>query len=506
MRIETFLRQSAAANPEQLALIADPRRLTYRELDEHSDRLATFLAAGGVRQGDRVVMFMDNVWEAAISIFGVFKAGAVLCPVTPALKQQELRFILNNCQPKAILTMAKYARLCVEAGADAVPPLLVTARGTPVPNAHPFEDCLSSAVGSPPEGGTEDALAFILHTSGSTGEPKGVMMAHTNVDFASGAIAGYLENSARDVVLCVLPLSFTYGLYQLLVAMRVGATLVLEKSFAFPHTVLERARAEGVTGLPLVPTMAAMILSMSEPVPLPMLRYITSAAASLPPAHIAALLKRFPGVQLYSMYGLTECARATYLPPEELAHRPTSVGKAITGTEAFVADESGRPVAPGTIGELVVGGAHVMCGYWQDEKATAAVLRPGRRPGERRLLTGDLFRTDADGFLHFVARKDDIIKIRGEKVAPRRVEEALHTCPGIVEAMVLGRPDPLLGSVLHAVAVRSDPALTERDVIGHCARLLPDVMVPKTIEFREKLPKTASGKVLRRRAAESREE
>jgi long-chain acyl-CoA synthetase len=506
MRIEAFLRRSAAADPDRIAIVAGDARIAYGTLDRMSDALGYALCARGVGRGDRVVVFMENVWEAAVAIFAVLKAGAVFCPVNPAVKADGLRYVIGNCRPKAILTQAKHAALCAEAGkALSSPPLVIAAGGKAAPGVLAFEDCIAEGWGFLPGEGDDGDLAMIIYTSGSTGVPKGVMMAHANMDAASGSIAAYLENTAEDVVLCVLPLAFTYGLYQLLVAVRVGATLVLEKSFAFPYAVLEKAHAESVTGLPLVPTMAAMILSMRETVPLPSLRYITNAAAALPPAHIEGLAKHFPGVRLYSMYGLTECARATYLSPEELAQRPDSVGKAIPGTRAFVVDGAGEPVGPGIVGELVVAGPHVMRGYWENAEATAAALRPGGKPEEIRLHTGDLFRVDEEGFLYFVGRKDDIIKIRGEKVAPRQVETVLHACPGVAEAVVIGRPDPILGTVLHAVVVASDPALTDREVIRHCVRALPDIMVPKTVEFRKELPKSANGKVMRRLVAEAGE-
>ncbi|PSJ62776.1 class I adenylate-forming enzyme family protein [Pseudaminobacter soli (ex Li et al. 2025)] len=511
MRVETFLRQSAATGPDRIAIVADGARLSYAELDAKSDRLAAALAAEGVSRGDRVVVFMENVWETAVAIFAVLKAGAVFCPVNPQLKTDGVGLILRDCRPSAVLTQEKFLDVCARASSDLLSPLLlIAARATGALPADvlAFEALIADdGSGVLPEAGGEDDLAMIIYTSGSTGRPKGVMMTHASMDAASSSIASYLENTAEDIVLGVLPLSFTYGLYQLLVAVRVGARLVLEKNFAFPHAILEKARAEGVTGLPLVPTIAAMLLSMKDlaPSPLPALRYLTNAAAPLPPAHVEGLQKLFPGAKLYCMYGLTECARAAYLPPEELDRRPGSVGQAIPGTQAVVLDEAGQLVGPGTVGELVVRGPHLMRGYWENPEATDAVLRPGPKPGEKQLYTGDLFRTDADGFLYFVSRKDDMLKIKGEKVAPRQVEAALCECPGVVEAVAFGRPDPILGLALHAAVVVSDPAPTEREIIRHCARILPDFMVPKSIEFRAELPKTASGKVLRRLAVEAGE-
>ncbi|MBN8921274.1 MAG: AMP-binding protein, partial [Rhizobiales bacterium] len=284
---------------------------------------------------------------------------------------------------------------------------------------------------------------MLVYTSGSTGFPKGVMMTHQNVVAAATSITTYLENSEDDIILNVLPVSFDYGLYQVLMAMKVGATLVLEKSFAFPQVIFERMRAERVTGFPLVPTMAALILQMKEvrADSFPDLRYITNTAAALPPAHIQRLQELFPGARLYSMYGLTECKRCTYLPPEELRRRPASVGIAIPGTEAYVVDDAGERAKPGETGELVIRGAHVMKGYWENAEATDKALKAGPFPWEKVLHTGDLFRTDEDGFLYFVGRKDDIIKTRGEKVSPKEVENVLYSLPGISEAAVIGVPD-----------------------------------------------------------------
>jgi amino acid adenylation domain-containing protein len=508
VRVETFLRQSAAADPDRIAITAGDTRLSYGALDAASDRLAAALIAHGAKRGDRIAVLMENIPEAAVSIFAVLKAGAIFCPVNPQLRADGIAFILRDARPVAILTQAKFLRACEEAavGLD-TPPLLISTRALAAlpQGVVAFDMAMSEAEHAVlPEPGDDD-LAMVLYTSGSTGRPKGVMMTHRAMDAVSASIALYLRNSAGDVVLCALPLAFTYGLYQLLVCVRTGARLVLERNFAFPQAVLDKARTEGVTGLPLVPTIAAMLLSMKDlgPQALPALRYLTNAAAPLPPAHVEGLRKLFPQAQLYCMYGLTECARAAYLEPEELERRAGSVGKAIPGTEAVVVDERGRKAEPGTVGELVVRGPHLMRGYWENPAATKAVLRPDPQTGLPQLHTSDLFRTDADGFLYFVGRKDDMLKVRGEKVAPREVEAALCTCPGVVEAVVWGVADPVQGTLLRAAVVACDPALAERDLLRHCARMLPDYMVPRTIGFRDELPKTASGKIARRLLVET---
>lgn len=510
MRIEQFLTDKAAGHPQKVALVTDRKRLRYEELDDLSSRLAGALADNGVKRNDRVLIFMDNCWEAAVSIFAVMKAGATFSPINASTKADKLAFILADCEASAVLTQAKLMPVVAEAVAGR-PPIFVAStvglNGQSPAGAVSFSDCLASEPDRIDHHGIDVDLAMLIYTSGSTGRPKGVMMSHRNCDAASDSITTYLRNTPDDVILNVLPLAFDYGLYQLLMAVRMGATLVLEKSFAFPQAIFDRIREEGVTGLPLVPTMAAMILQMRDLQPgfLPSLRYITNTAAALPVAHIERMRSLFPGVQLYSMYGLTECKRCTYLPPEELDRRPGSVGIAIPNTEAFVVDESGNRVASDVAGELVIRGPHVMQGYWRNEAATQRMLRPGPNAWEKVLHTGDLFKTDKDGFLYFVGRKDDIIKTRGEKVAPKEVEAVLHAHPGIAEAVVVGLPDAVLGQAISALVVLSDPALSEKDIIRHCAKHLEDFMVPKSIEFRSELPKTETGKISRRLAAESLE-
>ncbi|TCN33295.1 class I adenylate-forming enzyme family protein [Sinorhizobium americanum] len=512
MRFEQFLIRNAAAHGAKTALVTDPKRLSYRELDELSSRLAAALAASGVNANDRVLVFMDNCWEAAVAIFAILKAGATFSPINASTKADKLAYIIADCEAAAILTQAKLMPVVTEARAFSSERSLfiasTAATGGRTPDgAASFEECLQSEPLRVLHGGIDVDLAMLIYTSGSTGRPKGVMMTHRNIDAASESITTYLRNTPDDIILNVLPLAFDYGLYQLLMAIRLGATLVLEKSFAFPQAIFERIRTEGVTGFPLVPTMAAMILQMRdlEPGFLPSLRYLSNTAAALPPAHIARLRELFPEARLYSMYGLTECKRCTYLPPDELDRRPGSVGIAIPNTEAFVVDDDGKRVPPGVPGELVIRGPHVMQGYWRNEAATERMLRPGPNPWEKVLYTGDIFRTDDEGFLYFVGRKDDIIKTRGEKVAPKEVETVLHAHPGIAEAVVIGVPDAVLGAAIGALVVRSDAALTDKDIIRHCARHLEDFMVPKIVEFRTELPKTDTGKVSRRLAAETLE-
>lgn len=515
MRFEQFLRQSAERFPDKTALVASGKRLTYSQLDDLSDELAQGLIDRGIARGDRVVLFLDNSAEAVVSIFAVLKAGAVFSPVNPSTKADKLAYILNNCRARGVITQQKIAAVAADAVvASPSVVLTVVADGEAAPAAAGFAHwnevlAVPSFALIAGASGIDIDLAMLIYTSGSTGFPKGVMMTHQNIVAAATSITTYLENTSDDIILNVLPVAFDYGLYQVLMAVKVGATLILEKSFVFPQVILNRAAEERVTGLPLVPTMAAILIAQRNLAPgtLPHLRYITNTAAALPPAHIERLQALFPHVALYSMYGLTECKRCTWLPPGELKKRISSVGIAIPGTEAYVVDEAGNKVAASVVGELVIRGAHVMKGYWENPEATARALRPGLHEWERVLHTGDLFRTDAEGFLYFVGRKDDIIKSRGEKVAPKEVENVIYALPGVAEVAVIGVPDPILGSAIKAVvATEQGASLKTEDIVRHCARFLEDYMVPKFVEFRPSLPKTDSGKISRRLVAETQAE
>jgi acyl-CoA synthetase (AMP-forming)/AMP-acid ligase II len=338
----------------------------------------------------------------------------------------------------------------------------------------------------------------VLYTSGSTGQPKGVTLTHRNMTFAADSIVEYLGLAPSDRVLCTSPLSFDYGLYQLLMCVRVGATVVLEHGFAFPGKLVQLLESERITGLPGVPTLFGVLTALRGLADreLPHLRFLTNTGQALPAPLIAALRATFPRAQLFSMYGLTECKRVSFLPPSELDARPGSVGRAIPGTEAWV------DASPGEVGELLVRGGHVMQGYWNDPEGTAERLRPGRWPWERVLATGDLFRADEDGYLYFVGRRDDMIKSRGEKVPPREVEDVLHAHAGVVEAAVVGVPDALLGSAVVAhVSGQVEPDALRR----WCAERLESHMVPaRVVVHAGELPRTPNGKVDRRAlAAES---
>ncbi len=512
MQVEEFLERSFKSTPKKTALVCGGSRYTYAQVERASNRLAHALAANGVERGDRVAVYLENSFEAVAGVFAALKAGGVFVVVNATTKPDKLAYMLNNCRAKALITDRERLAAAEQAlaGTPHLQAVWAAGEGQSASFAdgrvRPLESALDDASlpeTPPPKKCIDIDLAALIYTSGSTGRPKGVMLTHVNIVSAATSITTYLENTSDDIILNVLPLSFDYGLYQVLMAFKIGGTIVLERSFTYPYAVIELLQRENVTGFPIVPTICAILLQLDlSKHPLPALRYITNTAAVLPSEHILRLRRLFPHVKIFSMYGLTECKRVSYLPPDQVDVRPESVGRGMPNEEVYLVDVEGRRLPSGSTGELVVRGSNVMKGYWELPEETAHMLRPGPLPGENVLYTGDLFRTDQEGYLYFVGRKDDIIKSRGEKVSPREVEDVLHAIPGVAEAAVVGVPDPILGQAIKAfVRTQEGAALTPQDVLRECARRMEDFMVPRLVEFRAALPKSANGKIDRKTLA-----
>lgn len=513
MQVEEFLERSAEEQPDKTALVCRGRRFSYGEVERQANQLAHFLLEQGLRRWDRVVVYAENCAETVVAIFAILKAGGVFVLINPSTKQDKLAYVLNNCRA-AFLIAEDHGLSCASQAAlqaATVSAILVTgARSQELPESISglrivsLQACLPSQPGARSAKRNIDVdLASLIYTSGSTGRPKGVMMTHLNMVSAATSITTYLRNTSEDIILNVLPLSFDYGLYQLLMAFKIGGTLILEQSFIYPHAVLDTLAREQVTGFPIVPTIGAILLQLDlSKYKFPHLRYITNTAAALPVEHIRRLRHAFPTTTIYSMYGLTECKRVSYLPPEQLDVRPESVGRGMPNEEVYIVDEDGNRAKPGVVGELVVRGANVMKGYWERPEETDHVLKPGPFPNEKVLYTGDLFRADDEGYLYFVGRKDDIIKTRGEKVSPREVEDVLYAHPKIAEAAVVSVPDDILGASICAfVTLRQGQVADEREILRFCADHLEDFMVPKVVRICSSLPKSSNGKIVKRELA-----
>lgn len=499
--VQHFLENSARRNPDKVALVCEGKELRYGEINALADSLAAEMSACGLKRGDRVALWLPNCVELVVAIFAVLKAGAVFVSVNPSTRTEKLTFILNNCGATGLIMDRRIRNMpACDLLRNAAPNLKFIMDAGVLDTVHTIPGS-AHASHSVPAGlgdGAESDLACLIYTSGTTGNPKGVMCHHGAMIFATKAIVDYLGNNEQDVILNVLPLAFSYGIYQVMATFYTGACMVLEKSFTFPNLMLQRMQETRATGFAGVPTIYNLLLAMDlSPYDLSSLRYLTNAAAGMPGDHVLAVKERFPKARFFSMYGQTEVARSLYLPPDQIVRRPDSVGVPIPGTEAWIEDEEGRRLPTGQTGELIVRGRHVMRGYWDAPEASAARFQPGRQDGERVFHSGDLFRQDEEGYFYFVSRKDDIIKCRGEKVAPKEIENALMKMPGVREVAVVGVPDPILGQAIKAVLVVENASVTATQVRAHCRACLEDLLVPKHIEFRSELPRTINGKIRR---------
>lgn len=501
--VQDALFESARLTGGKEALVAEGARITFADLLDRALRAARAFQDRGLGPGDRAMVFMDNGIDAVAAIYGAWIAGGVAVIVNPQTRASKLAYLLADSGARILATQASLERAFGPALADldptVLPPALLVAGVGPGAGAVSLEEALRTVQPDPADPGTVATdLAALIYTSGSTGQPKGVMVTHQNITFTLGSLLEYLRLGPDARILNVLPLAFDYGLYQLLMAVRLGGTLVLEPGFEYPALVERRLVEEAVTVFPGVPTIFTTLLARAggREAAFPSVRTVTNTAAALAPGLVPGLRRLFPHALIFRMYGLTECKRVCYLEPEELAARPESVGKAIPGTQAFLLDPEGRPVAPGETGILHVRGPHVMVGYWNQPGKTAEMLREGRHPGDRVLCTHDLFRIDEDGYLYFVGRSDDIIKSRGEKVSPVEVENVLHGIEGIRDAAVVGVPDPVLGEAVRAfVSLAPGARLTEREIRRACQARLEAFMVPREVVVLPDLPRTDTGKV-----------
>jgi acyl-CoA ligase (AMP-forming) (exosortase A-associated) len=485
-----LLDQAAANGADRIAVVDGGRQATYAELHAAARRCARLCRDRGLARGDRVAIVLPKSLEECWAIFGIAMAGGVFVPVNALLKPAQVRHIVADCGARIVLTLGDNVAALEEAFTGLDVHLIAV------------DDLSADAPGEiPPAGGIGEDLAAILYTSGSTGRPKGVMLSHRNLLAGTRIVRTYLGITEDERILSVLPFSFDYGLNQLLTAVEQRARIVL-LTFQFGADIVEAIATHGITGLAGVPTIWA-ILTRATPMlaktPLPTLRYITNSGGAVPSETVARLREKLPGTKIFLMYGLTEAFRSTFLPPEEVERRPTSIGRAIPECEMLVVTADGRRAAPGEPGILVHRGPTVSLGYWNRPDATAEVLkphpfRPATEGGETVCFSGDLVTEDEDGFLYFVARNDAMIKSSGHRISPTEVEECLMAMGHFQQVAVIGLPDPFAGQKVHAVAVALGP-VDGATVLQAAAAELPPYMVPRELELVERLPVTPNGKV-----------
>lgn len=505
-----MLDSSAQRFPDKEALVCNGQRLNYRTVAQKAAGLGRGLRQAGLERGDRVGIYFPPSVPQMLSIFGVSYAGGVFVPINALLFPDQVSYIARDCQIKALITTAsRFNTLCQDL--DSFPSLefVVIVADDESDNSsltsYDFERlCEQSPLTRAEDTSVGQDLAALLYTSGSTGQPKGVMLSHAQLLAGTSIVSDYLEITERDRLLAILPFSFDAGLNQLTTAIAQGATLVM-MTFIFAREIVQVLAAENITALAGVPTLWTLIVQPNaglQKQPLPHLRYITNTGGMLPETVLSDLRQHLPNTQIFLMYGLTEAFRSTYLPPDEIDRRPTSIGKAIPNTEILVINEEGTLCAPGEIGELVHRGPTVSMGYWQQPELTEKRLRPhpllpaGLAEKERVCYSGDLVRTDEEGFLYFVGRLDSLIKSSGFRLSPTEVEAVLMQTGWLQGAAAIGVADEMLGQAVKAfVVLKADVQIETQQIIRFCAEQLPRYMVPKQIEVLDQLPTTTSGKV-----------
>ena len=518
--LHELVRVAAHRSPDQSALTAGAQSWSYQALDAAVSGFAGGLLDDSLRRGERVAIYLDKRFETVVASFGSPAAGGVFVPLNPLLKPEQVAYVLRDCDVRVLVTSAERLALLAPVLADCT-----SLRGVVVTDGGPGQTqqglpvgmwlrTWSSMVSSPFRPGhrvIDTDLAAILYTSGSTGKPKGVVLSHRNMVAGAKSVASYLGNHAGDTLLAALPLSFDAGFSQLTTAFHAGARVVL-LNYLMPRDVLKAMARERVTGLTAVPPLYIQLAQLDWPAESgEHLRYFANTGGRMPRDTLDRLRQRLPRAKPFLMYGLTEAFRSTYLPPEEVDRRPDSIGRAIPNAEILVLREDGTECAPDEPGELVHRGALVGQGYWNDAAKTAEryKLLPvgigGREAGlqlpEYAVFSGDTVRRDAEGFLYFIGRRDEMMKTSGYRVSPTEVEEVLYATRLVGECAAFGVDHAALGQAIQVIATPPEgaDAVDVAALLAECRQRMPAYMVPHGMTSRPgPLPRNPNGKIDRK--------
>jgi len=473
------------------ALLHGAQTTSYGQLRSLVGDVAAWITAQEGEKGDRIALCAENGSLSVGTYLGVIQAGRVVVPLNPESSDEALGSILSNSGCKLLLASRRQAGRCRRAQVDKI-------CGVVSIDQIPAADLR-------PEATQVDArreLAALMFTSGSTGEPKGVMVTHRNIECNTRDIVEYMGLSASDRAMLVLPLHYCFGLSVLHTHLFAGGSVVINNQFLYPETVLQDMQTKQCTGLAGVPSTYQILLRKSrfKQIDFPSLRWLQQAGGRLPNPYIAEIRQALPGASFYTMYGQTEAtARLSFLPPERLGDKLGSIGKGLASTRLEVLKSNGAPVEPGAddTGEIVASGDNVCAGYWNDPEETARYFREGK------LYTGDLARVDRDGYIFIVDRARDMIKSGGNRVSAKEIEDVICELRDVVEAAVIGVPDEWMGEAIAAFMVLTRDAQVDEEAIRlHCRKRLPAFKTPHRYLMPDQLPHNSSGKVLKNKLRE----
>jgi acyl-CoA ligase (AMP-forming) (exosortase A-associated) len=505
-QLHHLIGEQVSHRAERSAVTYENATVTYAELWIDVLELAAGLRSLDVGRGDRVGIYLEKRIEAVVAPFATSAAGGVFVPINPLLRAHQVRHILADCDARVLITSPERLVLLGDelSELDSLEHVIVVGGPAEPPPELRCAVWDWGALGADEvvdSGRIDVDVAAILYTSGSTGQPKGVVLSHRNLLAGAHSVSQYLSNHEGDRLLAVLPLSFDAGFSQVTTAFAVGAEVVLI-NYLLPRDVVRLCAEHAITGLTCVPPLWNQLVECEwDDRARSAMRYFASTGGRMPRATLDRLREIFPRAKPYLMYGLTEAFRSTYLDPAQVDVRPDSIGKAIPNAEILVVREDGSECDPGEHGELVHRGALVAMGYWNDPDRTAARFKPA--PGvdpavcadERAVFSGDLVKRDAEGFLYFVGRKDEMIKTSGYRVSPTEIEQIAHGTGMIGDAVALGVDDERLGQRIVLVASPANGRLEPEELLAVLRRELPLYMVPERIVVRPSLPRSPNNKL-----------
>ena len=516
--LHELISRAASLTPDADALTSAAETWTYRRLAAEVTGFAQGLRGLGLQRGERVGIWLEKRFETVVASFGAPAAGGVMVPMNPLLKPEQVLYIAADCDVRVLVTSADRLALVAPwlARSPGLRHVVLTDPGDTPPTLPEGVQChdwraLASAPPAAAHRVIDTDITAILYTSGSTGRPKGVVLSHRNMVAGAKSVAGYLGNHAGDTLLAALPLSFDAGFSQLTTAFHAGARVML-LNYLMPRDVLRALVRERVTGLTAVPPLYIQLTQMAWPAEVGQtLRYFANTGGRMPRETLNALRERVPRAQPFLMYGLTEAFRSTYLAPDEVDRRPDSIGKAIPNAEILVLRDDGSECAADEPGELVHRGALVGLGYWNDAEKTAERYKPlpagagGREPGlqlpEIAVFSGDTVRRDAEGFLYFIGRRDEMMKTSGYRVSPTEVEEVLYATRMLGECAAFGVDHATLGQAIQVIVTPAADAdgVDVAALLADCKIRMPAYMVPQGIEVVVgPLPRNPNGKIDRK--------